>query len=117
VTNGVKQGCVLAQTLFSIYLSAMLEVAFKDSREGICIQTCHVADLFNVSQLKAKTRTKNLVREMLFADDSAVVAPSAEDIQKLIDSFAKAAAQFNLKINIKMTECLYQPAPPLPSRP
>ena len=118
VTNGVKQGCVLAPTLFSMYLSAMLEVAFKDSREGIYIQTRHDADLFNVSQLKAKTLTKkNLVREMLFADDSAVVAHSAEDIQKLIDSFAKAASQFSLKINIKKTECLYQPVKLLRSPP
>ena len=110
VTNGVKQGCVLAPTLFSLYLSAMLEVAFKDVNEGVYIRTRHNADLFNVSQLRAKTLTKrNLVREMLFADDSAVVAHSSEEIQKLIDRFARAAAQFSLKINIKKTECLYQP--------
>lgn len=110
VTNGVKQGCVLAPTLFSLYLSAMLEVAFNDVSEGVYIQTRHNADLFNVSQFRAKTLTKrNLVREMLFADDSAVVAHSSEEIQKLIDRFAHAAAQFSLKINIKKTECLYQP--------
>ena len=61
-----------------------------------------------MSQFRAKTLTKrNLVREMLFA--SAVVAHSSEEIQKLIDRFAHAAAQFSLKINIKKTECLYQP--------
>ena len=30
ITNGVKQGYVLAPTLFSIFLSAMLEEAFRD---------------------------------------------------------------------------------------
>ena len=30
VTNGVKQGCLLAPTLFSIFLSAMLDEAFRD---------------------------------------------------------------------------------------
>ena len=30
VTNGVKQGCILAPTLFSVFLSAMLDKAFRD---------------------------------------------------------------------------------------
>ena len=30
ITNGVKQGCVLAPTYFSIFLSAMFEEAFRD---------------------------------------------------------------------------------------
>ena len=54
---------------------------------------------------------------MLFADDSAIVTYRSEDMQYLNDKFAKAAAQFSLKINIKKTECLYQPVklvnPPL----
>jgi len=107
VINGVKQGCVLAPALFSLYLSAMLEVAFKDVREGVYIQTRPNADLFKLSQFKSKTRTtKCLVREMLFADDSALVAHSAEDMQLLVDRFARAATQFSLKINIKKTECM-----------
>ena len=47
VTNGVKQGCVLAPTLFSIFLSAMLEEAFKDLNDGVYIQTRQDADLYN----------------------------------------------------------------------
>ena len=37
VTNGVKQGCVLAPTLFSIFLSAMLDDAFRDMGDGVYI--------------------------------------------------------------------------------
>nr|VZI29213.1 unnamed protein product [Spirometra erinaceieuropaei] len=33
VTNGVKQGCVLAPTLFSLMFSAMLMGAYRDERE------------------------------------------------------------------------------------
>jgi len=110
VTNGVKQGCVLASTLFSLYLTAMLEVTFKNLNEGIYIQTRHGADLFDVAQFKSKTRiTKHLVKEMLFTDDCALVAHWAADMQVLVNNFAKAVAQFSLKINIKKTEYMYQP--------
>ena len=110
VSNGVKQGCVLAPTLFSLYLSAMLEVAFKDSSEGVYIQTRKEADLFNVAHFKSRNRTTTkLVRDLLFADDSALVAHDSDDIQTLVDRFADAARMFSLKINIKKTECLYQP--------
>ena len=37
VTNGVKQGCVLAPTLFSIFLSAMLDEASRDMGDGVYI--------------------------------------------------------------------------------
>ena len=39
VTNGVKQDCVLAPTLFSIFLSAMLDEAFRDMGDSIYIQS------------------------------------------------------------------------------
>ncbi|XP_068749317.1 uncharacterized protein [Montipora capricornis] len=46
---------------------------------------------------------------MLFADDSALVEHSVEDMQSLVEKFAIAANQFSLQINIKKKECLYQP--------
>ena len=102
ITNGVKQGCVMAPTLFSIFLSAMLEEAFKDMGDGIYIQSRQNADLFTVAHFRAKTKTTNiLVRELLFADDSALIAHSAEEIQRIVDVFANASSKFGLKINIK----------------
>ena len=38
VTNGVKQGCVLAPTLYSMMFSAMLTAAFQDGDNGIPIR-------------------------------------------------------------------------------
>ena len=110
VTNGVKQGCVLAPMLFSIFLSAMLDEAFRDMGDGVYIQSRQSADLFNVAHFRAKTKTTLiLVRELLFADDSALVAHSAEEMQKIVDAFSNASKRFGLKINIKKTEVLYQP--------
>ena len=63
----------------------MLHVAFKDVNKGIYIQTRHGADLFNIAHFKARScTTKHLVREMLFADDSALVAHTASDMQLLV---------------------------------
>ena len=42
-----------------------------------------------------------LVRELLLADDSALIAHSAEEIQRIVDAFANASSKFGLKINIK----------------
>ena len=50
------------------------------------------------------------MRELLFADDSALVAHSAEETQKTADAFSNASKKFGLKINIKKTEVLYQPS-------
>ena len=37
ITNGVKQGCILASTVFSIFLSVMLEESFRDmGTESTC---------------------------------------------------------------------------------
>ena len=109
-TNGVKQACVLAPTLFSIFLSAMLEEAFRDMGDGIYIQSRQNADLFTVAHFRAKTNTTNiLVRELFFADDSALIAHSAEDIQRIVDAFANVSSKFGLKINIKKTVVMFQP--------
>ena len=39
ITNGVKQGCVLTPMLFSIFLSAMLDEAFREMGDGVYIQS------------------------------------------------------------------------------
>ena len=48
------------------------------------------------------------MRELLFADDSPLIAHSAEEMQKIVDAFSDASKKFGLKINIKKTEVLYQ---------
>ena len=112
VNNGVKQGCVLAPTLFSIFLSVVLHHAFNDCNKGVWIQSRPGADLFNVNQYKSTTRTRRvLVRELMFADDTAFVAHNHDDAQEIVSRFARSAQAFGLKINIKKTEMLYQPAP------
>ena len=72
--SGVKQGCVLTQALFGIFFALLLRHAFGTSQEGIYLQTRSDSSLFNLACLKARTKVHEaLIRDMLFADDAAVV--------------------------------------------
>ena len=108
VIKGVKLGCVLAPTLLSIFLSAMLDEAFRDMGDGVYIQSRQRADLLNVAQFRAKTKTiRILMIELIFVDDSTLVAHSAEEMQTIMDAFSDASMKFGLKLNINKTEVLY----------
>lgn len=114
IRNGVKQGCVLAPTLFSLFFSSMLKQASKnlEDDEGVLLRYRTDGSLFNLRRLQARTKTKQqIVRELLFADDAALVAHTEEQLQKLTSCFARASELFGLEVSLKKTEVLHQPAP------
>ena len=83
VTNGVKQGCVLSSTLFSMMFSAMLTDAFQDGDNRILIRYRFDGKLFNLRRLQAKSKMQTeVLDEFLFADDMAKGAPTEEKMQK-----------------------------------
>ena len=70
VTNGVKQDCVMAQTLFSMMFSAMFLDAFQDSDTGFPIRYHFYGNIFNLRKLQAKTKVQtDVLDELLYADD------------------------------------------------
>ena len=113
VSNGVKQGCVLAPTLFSIMFAMLIRDAFHDTDDaGIYLKYRTDGGIFNLRRLRAKTKVaQTLIRELLFADDCAIMAHTLEHIQKLMDCFANAAKRFGLTISLKKTEVMLQPRP------
>ena len=116
VTNGVKQGCVLAPTLFSMMFSAMLSDAFRDDMEtSMKIRFRTDGNIFNLRRLQAKTKVKeDAVRDFLFADDCALNAASEAQMQRSMNRFSAACNNFGLTISTKKTEVLHQPAPNKP---
>lgn len=96
--------CVLVPTLFGIFFSLLLNFAFKDSEESVHLHTRSDGKLFNLSRLKAKKKVCTVhIREMLFADDTALTSHTEEDLQSLMDRFAHACKEFGLTISIKKT--------------
>ena len=72
VTNGVKQGCVMAPTLFSMIFSAMLTDAFQDVDAGFPIRYRFDGKLLNLRRLQAKSMVQtDVVDKLLCADDLA----------------------------------------------
>ena len=115
VTNGVKQGCVLAPTLFSMMFSAMLTAAFQDGDNGIPIRYRFDGKLFNLRRLQAKFKVQTeVLDEFLFADDMAKGAPTEEKMQKGVDQVSDSCDNYGLTISIKKTEVVYQLAPGKP---
>jgi hypothetical protein len=107
--SGVKQGCVLAPTLFGIFFSVLLSDAFDGSQDGVWIHTRHDGGLFNLARLRSKTKIKKvLLRELLFADDAALVAHSETSLQRLVDRLSESCDRFGLKISLSKTNILSQ---------
>ena len=55
VKSGVKQGCILAPTLFGIFFALLLKHAFKRSTDGVYLHSRSDGCLFNILRLRAKT--------------------------------------------------------------
>ena len=114
ITNGVKQGCVLAPTIFSIFFSMMLEQATDDLEDEDFVYIRYRLDgsLFNLRWLQAHTKThERLIMDLLFADDAALVAHTQGALQCMTSCFVESAQLFGLEVSLKKTEVLYQPAP------
>ena len=110
ISNGVKQGCVLAPTLFSVFFSIMLREAKDDLPDGIYIRFRTDGSVFNFRRfLTRKKIIKELITELLFADDCALLANTEEALQYTGNRFSDAAMNFGLTVSLKKTEVLYQP--------
>ena len=116
IRSGVKQGCVLAPTLFGIFFAVLLKHAFGTATEGVYLRTRSDGRLFNLARLRAKTKVREaLIRDMLFADDAAVTTHTQQELQSLMDRFSRACNDFGLTISLKKTNVLGQDtaAPPI----
>ena len=109
IRSGVKQGCFLAPMLFGTFFGLLLKHVLDTTTEGIYFRTSSDDRLFNLARLRSKTKVrKDLIRDMLFDDDAAVVTHTQEELQSLMDCFSQACKDFGLTISLKKTNVLGQ---------
>ncbi|VDM02210.1 unnamed protein product [Schistocephalus solidus] len=112
VTKGVKQGCVLAPTLFSFLFSAILIDAYPVKQPGIRIAYITDGHLLNSRRMQASTHVSTTtVHDLLFADDCTLNTVTEEDMQRSMDLFAAGCADFGLTISTAKTVVMHQLPP------
>ena len=98
--------------MFSIFFSITLREAKEDLPDGIYIRFRTDGSIFNLRRLLARTKTiEELITELLFVDDRALLAHTEEALQHIVNHFSDAAKNFGFTISLKKTEVLYQPPP------
>lgn len=112
LSNGMKQGYVLAPVLFNLFFTKVMLHVVRDLDNGIYVRYRLDGSLFDLHHLAAKTKThKKLLTEALFANDCALMAHKEKYIQTNVDIFSVSTKLFGLTISLRKTEVILQPAP------
>ncbi|VDM06048.1 unnamed protein product [Schistocephalus solidus] len=100
MTDGVKQGCLLAPTLFSIIFSAVLMDAHGDEDPGIRIAYRTDWHLLNSRRMESKMHVPmSTVHDLLFADDCVLNSVTEENTQRSMDLFVAGWVNFRVIIS------------------
>ena len=105
VTSGVRQGCVLAPTLFNMYFDAVIHMALEQHRSlGRGIVMLYQPEGMLVGNRRFNCRT--LISDLEYADDMTLVAASWEDLKAMLQSLDEKCQQMGLTISTKKTKTM-----------
>lgn len=85
IKKGVRQGCVMSPTLFNIYSEAIFDEVLYDATEGIMMNG-------------------ELINNIRYADDTAIIASSLKDLQNLLQRISEVSENYGLQLNTSKTK-------------
>ena len=87
VNVGIRQGCVMSSSLFSVYMDCVVpEVNVRVLGKGLELLSAN-GGRFEINQL-------------LFADDTALVADSEEKLYRLVSEFGRVCESRKFRVNV-----------------
>ena len=88
VRVGLRQGCVMSPWLFNVYMDGVVrEVNIRVGERGLGL-------------IEGDGGQNWVINQVLFADDTALVADSEEGLQQLVTEFGRVCDRRKLKVNI-----------------
>ena len=106
VTSGVRQGCVLAPTLFNLFFDAVIRMAIDDHlEEGKGVRIAFHPDAKLIGD-RRKMTLETLVSDLEYADEMALISSSWSDLEEMIKSLHQCCSAMGLTINCRKTKTL-----------
>ena len=106
VTSGVRQGCVLAPTLFNFYLDAVLHLAIDTfNQKGMGIQVAYHLNTHLIGNRRKMNHETNIT-DLEYADDMALISSSWDHLIAMVESLNHHCSQLGLRISCKKTKIL-----------
>ena len=106
VTCSVRQGCVLAPTLFNLYFDVAIHMALDEHRQevkGIKLAYLHDAELVGNRKI---LKLESLVTDLEYADYVVLLADNWSDLTTMLDSLSTCCKKLGLTIRCKKTKIL-----------
>lgn len=93
ITDGIRQGDSMSPTLFNLIMDKIIG---------------------KVKQIKAGYRMGRESHSIIcYADDALLMAETEDDLQRLLQTFARAAKDYNLQVSAEKTKCLVSSKHPI----
>ncbi|XP_076047199.1 uncharacterized protein LOC143028697 [Oratosquilla oratoria] len=111
ISNGVKQGCVLAPILFNLFFTRVVNHAFRDLDLGVYLRFRFEGSVFDPRRLNAKTKTTEklilaahkepdlqLIVDILLRLPTSLALPSALERQSTISNDGSLEKEISARI-------------------